>query len=245
MNKDYRKNKLKSFITQIGVNIKNINLLDTALTHGSYIKDNNLVKVKDNERLEFFGDAVLKLFISEYLMKEFPDYSEGKLSAIRAYLVSEKVLTAIAKKLQIKNYLLLGKNEKKNLSDSIPSDALEAVLAVIYYSCGEAVTRKFILNFWKEHIEYACKTKGLENYKAVLQEFTQANNMGLPEYSTITEKGPDHKKEFEVAVYLLGKEIARGQGKTKKEASQNAAMIALTKTDQIRLLVNKGSNGNA
>lgn len=225
--KPQRVEKLVKFSNSLEIDLKSYNLLDEALTHSSYLKDNSKVNIADNERLEFYGDAVLKLCISEYLMKKYPDYNEGMLSSLRAYIVSEKVLTKVANKINIKSYLLVGKNEKKNLPDSIKADAVEAVLAVIYYECGLRKVKDFILSHWVEHIEYANNNKEKENYKAVLQEYTQSKSLGLPTYKTIKESGPDHSKQFEVAVSLGEKEYARGKGKTKKEASQVAASNAL------------------
>ena len=225
-----RKKELTSFLNSLGFYIRNLNLLNAALTHSSYLKEHSTKKHKgfeDNERLEFFGDAVLKLFISEYLLNKYKDYSEGQLSTVRAYVVSEKVLAKIGEKLNLKKYLLLGKNEKASLPDSILGDAVESLLAVIYFECGPDKAREFILSYWEDFIELAEKTKAMDNYKALLQEHTQANKMGLPLYKTLYEIGPDHKKEFEVGVYLNNNELARGKGKTKKSASQSAAKNAL------------------
>ena len=222
-----RKTQLQKLLKSIRLKIKDLDLLNTALTHSSYFKEYKKITNEDNERLEFFGDAVLKLYISEYIMKEFPDYSEGELSNLRAYVVSEKVLTRIAQKLNLEKYILVAKGIKVNIPDSVISNALEAVLAVIYYDSGVESAREFILKNWTYHIDLASKNKEKDNYKAVLQEFTQANNYGLPLYKILEEKGPDHKKIFEVGVFLLNNEVARGIGKNKKEASQNAAYNAL------------------
>ena len=222
-----RKTQLQKLLKSIRLKIKNLDLLNTALTHSSYFKEHKKTTNEDNERLEFFGDAVLKLYVSEYIMKEFSDYSEGELSNLRAYVVSEKVLTKIAQKLNLEKYMLVAKGIKVNIPDSVISNALEAVLAVIYYDSGVETARDFILKNWTYHIDLANKNKEKDNYKAVLQEFTQANNYGLPLYKILEEKGPDHKKIFEVGVFLLNNEVARGSGKNKKEASQNAAYNAL------------------
>ena len=222
-----RKTQLQKLLKSIRLKIKDLDLLNTALTHSSYFKEYKKITNEDNERLEFFGDAVLKLYISEYIMKEFPGYSEGELSNLRAYVVSERVLTRIAQKLNLEKYILIAKGIKVNIPDSVISNALEAVLAVIYYDSGVETARDFILKNWTSHIDLASKNKEKDNYKAVLQEFTQANNYGLPLYKILEEKGPDHKKIFEVGVFLLNNEVARGIGKNKKEASQNAAYNAL------------------
>lgn len=222
-----RKINLIRFAKDSGINITDYDLLNIALTHGSYIKEKNVKNLSNNERLEFFGDAVLKLCISEYLMNNYPNYAEGELSNLRAFVVSENVLAKVANKLNIKKYLLLGKSERKAPTNSIISDALEAILAVIYYKCGIRATSDFILKHWLELIDKADKDKEKENFKAVIQEYTQSKQLGLPIYKTISELGPDHKKEFEVAVYLNDHELAKGKGKTKKSASQEAAKRAL------------------
>ena len=225
--KEDRKRVLLNFLRFLGLTIKDLNLLNNAFIHASYVKENSLKNIPDNERLEFFGDAVLKLYISEYLMDKYKNYLEGQLSKLRAFVVSEKVLSKIALKLNLGEYLMLGKNEKKSLPVSILADSLEALIAVIYYECGPKKAKEFILSHWIEHIESADKNQDKDNFKAVLQEYLQGCKLGLPDYKTIKEFGPDHIKEFEVAVYLKENELARGTGKTKKEASQEAAKNAL------------------
>lgn len=218
-----REKELIHFLNALDLNIKNLSLLNKALTHSSYVKRAS----ENNEQLEFFGDAVLKLYISEYLMEKYPQYDEGTLSSLRACIVSEKVLSKIATSLNLKKYLLLGKNERKHLPNSILADALEALLAVIYYECGESTVKQFILSNWLKHIESADRSKEKDNYKAILQEYSQSKGLGLPVYKTISETGPDHNKKFEINVYLNDNELARGTGKTKKEASQEAAKYAM------------------
>lgn len=224
--------ELKEFTQRTKINLSNFKLLNTAFTHSSFIKNSAQSKKLDNERLEFFGDAVLKLCISEYLMGHFKDANEGELSNLRAYVVSEKILIQVAGKLKINEYLLIGKNEKRKISKSIQADAVEALLAVIYYDCGLDAVKKFILENWTEYIDYAAKNKDQENYKAVLQEYTQAKSLGLPVYKTISATGPDHEKIFEVSVYLNDNEIGRGVGNNKKEASQIAAKNAMLKINE-------------
>lgn len=229
MNKEsliQRKKDLTSFLRSLKLPIKDFLLFDRALTHASYIKQHNL-NIEDNERLEFFGDAVLKFIVSEYLMENFSAYPEGKLSKLRAFVVSEKVLADIANKLDLKKYILVGKNERKSFPVSILADSLEAVIAVIYYDCGVNVVRDFICKYFKEYIELAGENTEINNFKAVLQEYTQKYKLGLPVYKSISETGPEHNKEFEVVVLLNNNELAHGVGKSKKEASQSAAKNAL------------------
>jgi len=224
---EVRIKQLSEFTSNLGLSIVDFSLLNNALTHGSYIKEKNLRDVENNERLEFFGDAILKMFISEYLMSRYPDFAEGKLSKLRAYVVSEKVLFAIATNIGLKKYILLGKNERKSMPISVLANALEAILAVVYYQCGAGKARDFILKHWGKFIEEVSSDVEKDNYKAMLQEYTQAKKLGLPEYLTISESGPDHSKLFEVSVFLNNVQLGRGKGKTKKDASQSAARNAL------------------
>lgn len=224
---DNRKKELNALLNFLGISLKDLSLLNTALTHKSYLKGNKHKNLHDNERLEFLGDAVLKLYISEYLMNKYPQYSEGELSSLRAVIVSEKVLVQVAKKINLAKYLLLAKNEKKSTPVSVIADALESLLAVVYYQCGPGKTKEFIFIHWVEYIEAIDKNKLKDNFKAVLQEYSQAIKQGLPVYKTLLEVGPDHNKLFEVAVFLNSIELARGKGHTKKDASQHAAKNAL------------------
>ncbi len=222
-----RKKDLEAFLRVLKLNVSDLLLLNKALTHSSYLKEKNLSDVEDNERLEFFGDAILKFVISEFLINDYPAYDEGELSKLRAYVVSEKILGKIAVKLDLKRYILTGKNESKSIPVSIQADALEAFLAVIYYDCGINVARKFISEHFKEFILLAGENTEIDNYKAILQEYTQRYKLGLPIYKTISEIGPEHNKEFEVMVFLNDNKLAQGKGKSKKEASQSAAKNAL------------------
>ena len=201
MLKQERKKELANFVKTLNLDVSDFEILNLALTHGSYNPASRKT-FTNNERLEFFGDAVLKLFISEYLMSKYNNFSEGELSKVRAYVVSEKVLAKIADKLQIKKYILMGKNEGKNPPLSILADSVEALLAVVYYECGAEKTRNFILENWELYIDSSAIVIDTDNYKAVLQEHLQANKSGLPIYKTISESGPDHLKQFEVGVYL-------------------------------------------
>ena len=223
-----RNKELASLLKKLGLNIKNLDLLNLSLTHGSYLKDNPKLSLSDNERLEFFGDAVLKLYISEYLMEMFPDEQEGKLSKLRAYVVSDKILAKVALKLNLAKYILMGKSERKSMPLSILADSLEALLAVIYYECTSNVVRKFVVSNFSEHVTSISRSEHFENYKAMLQEYTQKYKYGLPAYKIISERGPEHNKEFEVAVYLDKRKLSTGLGMSKKEASQVAAKKALS-----------------
>ena len=229
-----RKNHLLSFLKSLKLPVKDLSLLNKSFIHSSFLKENNKKNLEDNERLEFFGDAVLKLIISEYLMKNYPEYSEGELSKLRAFVVSEKVLAKVATKLDLKKYVLVGKNEKKLIPVSILADSVEAFIAVVYYDCGIDTASKFIYEHFNEFIKLAGENTEIDNYKAILQEYTQKYNLGLPLYKTISESGPEHNKEFEVMVFLNDNKLAQGKGKTKKEASQCAAKKALEVINKLK-----------
>ena len=223
-----RKKRLFDFVSSLKLSIKNFDLLNISLTHSSFKFKNNHLS-PNNERLEFFGDAILKVYISEYLLEKYPDYSEGELSKLRAFVVSEKVLEKISDSLSICDYILTGRNEKRKLPASILADSLEALLAVIYYDCGPNVVKSFILSNWSKYIEQVGENLDKDNFKAILQEYLQSKKLGLPKYVTVSELGPDHNKNFNVAVFLNQNQLGSGNGKTKKEASQQAAKDALNK----------------
>lgn len=213
----------------IGYSFKERKYLEIALTHSSYA---NEVKkgVKDNERQEFLGDAVLSIVVSDYL---FNNYSvpEGDLSKLRASVVCEKALNVIAKKIDLGKYMRLGKGEEMmggRTRPSILSDAVEALIAAIYLDSGIEEARKFILPFIKEMLD--CHTGSGEpfvDYKTMLQEIVQQNPEEQLTYYLADESGPDHNKKFVVEVHLNSNVIGTGIGRSKKNAEQMAAKQAL------------------
>jgi ribonuclease-3 len=208
----------------------NAELLERALTHKSYANENRLTT--DNERLEFLGDAVLNLIISEYLMKACPDSPEGDLSRLRAAVVSEPALAPVARRLDLGAYLLLGRGEEQTGGrdkDSLLADCLEAVIASIYLDAGLDAAEAFVLRFFEDSIRNTCATRGTLDYKTELQEVCQERLRQLPEYRVVSETGPDHQKQFTVELSVKGEVCGRGAGKSKKEAEQQAAKNALEK----------------
>lgn len=210
--------------------IKNPELLLQALTHSSYTKDHP--EILNNERLEFYGDAVLKLVFSKYLYTMFPDANEGLLTKYRARLISDDLLSIIANKLEINKLLRVGvsmykKGSPKKLPKSVLGDAIEALIGAIYIDQGFASAEKFILGYWSESIDKALEDAMTADYKSLLQEKIQKEHKESPEYRTLDSFGPDHKKEFEIGVYLNGKLLGKAKGKSKKDAGQNAAKVAL------------------
>jgi ribonuclease-3 len=211
--------------------IEDSGLLAKALTHSSKTRD--LESVANNERLEFLGDAVLKLTITEYLFTRYSNLQEGILTKYRAKLVSDKMLSSLAKKINLKERMNLGSTvSKEEIPDSVLGDAVEALIAAVYLEKGIESAREFILDLWQDDMQDAID-KALElEYKSRLQELIQDKFKKLPEYKVISSSGPDHKKEFELGVYLNDKLLAKAKAFSKKEASQEAAKIALEDKDQ-------------
>jgi len=211
----------------INYQFKNILLLKTALTHTSYAHEN---KLESNEKLEFLGDAILEFVVSEYLYTNYKKLKEGEMTKVRATVVCEKSLYKVAIKHQFNKFLYLGKSEQKTGGGHKPAmlaDSVEAVIAAIYIDSNIDCARKFILDNLKEEIEVATKTVGMKDYKTVLQEKLQVHGDVRIVYETIQETGPDHDKTFTVSVKCNGKQLAIGEGKSKKIAEMAAAQKAL------------------
>lgn len=214
---------------KIGYHFKNKSLLTTALTHSSYANERKSQHIQYNERLEFLGDAVLSIVVSDYIFKHCPELPEGELTKLRASLVCEKSLFEFAKKIDLGSYLLLSKGERNNGGaerPSIVSDAFEALIAAIYIDGGMAPVSEHILNFVVPAIKNT-KKKPVNDYKTTLQEIIQKNPGERLEYVLVSESGPDHNKHFVFEVHLNSNVIGRGGGRSKKEAEQQAAREAL------------------
>ena len=223
---------LKDLENKLDYKFKNRDILQEALTHPSFqnIKLNN--KTTNNQRLEFLGDAVLDLIVTEHLYCKLPSFSEGKLTKIKSIIVSKDTLAKWAIHLSLGKYILLGKGEdltggRKKLS--ILADCFEALLGAIYLDSGIIKTKKIISPLIKEEIELIIKGKYEEDFKTLLQEISQKKMKCLPEYRLIKEKGPDHKKIFCIEVRLKKVTYGTGDGENKKEAEQDAAKGALKK----------------
>ena len=214
---------------KIGYHFNNVSLLKEALTHSSFANEHRSQHIKYNERLEFLGDAVLSIVVSDYIFKNCPELPEGELTKLRASLVCEKSLYEFAKKIDLGNYLLLSKGERNNGGadrPSILSDAFEALIAAIYIDGGMKSASKHILNFVVPEIKNT-KKKRINDYKTTLQEIIQKNPGEQLEYVLVDESGPDHNKHFVVEVHLNSNVIGKGGGRSKKEAEQQAAREAL------------------
>ena len=210
----------------IGYHFKNKHYLTQALTHSSYANEKKLGKLGSNERLEFLGDAVLELISSDYLYARFTQIPEGELTKKRASLVCEPSLAYCAREFGLPQFLLLGKGEDMTGGrnrDSIVSDATEALLGAIYLDGGFANAKEFVLNFILNDIEHK---QLFYDSKTILQELIQGRHEQLS-YELIDESGPDHDKQFTVAVLVDGERVSEGEGHTKKAAEQQAAYQAL------------------
>ena len=206
---------------------KNKELLKKALTHTSYAYEKG---IESNEKLEFLGDSILEFISSRYIYTHYKKLKEGEMTKVRAEVVCEDSLYKVAVKHNFSDFILVGKSEihnKGNLKTAILADSIEATIAAIYFDGGLEETEKFIINNLKEAIEISTRHVGMKDFKTVLQEKLQENGEVSIKYTVIKETGPDHDKVFTVKVDVNGKELATGEGKTKKHAEMNAAEEAL------------------
>lgn len=217
----------------IDYKFKDLNLLNTSLCHSSYANENKNKGIESNERLEFLGDVVVDLVVSDYLYKRFSHYPEGQLTKIRASIVCEPSLAYAARKISLGDYLLLGKGEALSGGrdrDSILADAFEALAAAIYLDGGYATVKDVLIrNFEQDIIHAIHKGELFIDYKTELQELLQRKSKVKVEYKVAKEVGPDHNKKFFVDLIVEDKIIGEGVGKSKKEAEQNAAKNVLMK----------------
>ena len=221
--------EIERFEENIGYKFKNKKLLKEALTHTSYAYEN---KIKSNEKLEFLGDSILEFISSKYIYAKYPKLKEGEMTKVRATVVCEESLYKIAKMHGFSDFLYLGKSEQLSGGKNRPAilaDSVEAVIAAIYLDGGLEPVDKFIIENLADEIELATKHVGIKDYKTVLQEKLQEHGEVKIEYQITNEKGPDHDKIFEAQVSCNGKILAKGEGKSKKEAQMNAAKGALEK----------------
>ena len=212
----------------IGFGINNISFFEQAFTHRSFLRDHK-TKIFSNQRLEFLGDSILGMIVAEYLFHEQPMSGEGDLTKIRSAYVNNTTLAKCAQGLGLEKFLKIGTHaEKTKVSgiDSMLSDACEALVAAIYFDSGKEKTRDFVLGKLMP-IMKSNKDLLSKNFKSILLEKFQAKGENPPTYEILSDSGPDHAKEFKVAVFSGEKIIGRGEGKSKKIAEQNAAQNAL------------------
>jgi ribonuclease-3 len=219
-----RLKELDRLCLSLGVTFGRMGLLNEALSHSSYAVETGTT---DYERLEFFGDAVLKFVISEYLLERFPDYDEGKLTEIRAVLVSDRVLAELANAVNLSKYILLGKQVQ--MRSSIMARSMEAVFGAVYSDLGLITAQNLIVRLFGDHATAVDRDEMKENFKAKLQEFTQAKGQGVPSYTIVSVEGPAHNPIFEISVLIEGQVVCTGKGSTKKSAEQEAAKFTMEK----------------
>lgn len=218
---------MKEFEHKIGYTFKDKSLLETALTHSSYANENN---IENNERFEFLGDSVLGLVVSRKLFADFPDVDEGVLSKLRASIVCEEGLCELAEKIDLADYIRLGKGEGKTGGRSRPSiisDAFEALICAVFLDSDFETVRKWLLSILPERFSDESVSENFGDYKSKLQELLQKNGDVNITYSIIDESGPDHNKSFTCAVSVNGRILAKGVGRGKKIAEQEAAKRAI------------------
>lgn len=221
---------INEFEEIIGLDFNDKNLLLQSLTHRSYINENRALKNGHNERLEFLGDAVLELVITDYLYQEYPEKNEGDLTSIRSALVNAQTCADVAKNININDFLLLSRGEAKDTGRArqyILANALEAVIGAIYLDSGYDKAKDFILRFITPMTQKIIDDELWIDAKSKFQEKAQDKVGITPSYKTLKETGPDHDKKFTVGVYIGDEKVAEGEGDSKQDAEQSAARHAL------------------
>ena len=222
--------QFSDFEKKTKVIFKDKNLLKQAFIHRSYINENGASSLSHNERLEFLGDAVLELVVTDFLYKKYPNYTEGELTAVRSALVNAIIISEIAGDVGMNDYLLLSKGEAKDNGKArqyILANTFEAFIGAMYLDQGYEVVDKFIAKTLLPKTEEIVKKKLWRDAKSLVQEKAQEFVSVTPLYKVLHESGPDHDKHFTVGVYFGGELITEGKGKSKQEAEQSAALAAL------------------
>ncbi|PIP29907.1 ribonuclease III [Candidatus Jorgensenbacteria bacterium CG10_big_fil_rev_8_21_14_0_10_54_38] len=215
---------------KIGVAFKKEALLKEALTHRSYLNEHPRWSARDNERLEYLGDAVLELAVTEFLFRTYPNEEEGKLTSIRAALVNYQMLARVARDLSLERYLYLSRGEAKDVGrarEVILANAVEAVLGAVYLDRGYETAKRVVARIVLTHIDEVMERKLYRDPKSVLQEVVQEELKTTPSYRVLREEGPDHDKLFVVGVFFGERQVADGEGPSKQEAEARAAQAAL------------------
>jgi ribonuclease-3 len=226
--------ELEPLERRIGYRFKDRGMLEHALTHRSRVHEDASGGVFDNESMEFLGDSVLGFVIAAMLFREFPQHNEGQKSKLKASLVSAAALARLGERLELGDFLILGRGEEKTggrRKHAIIADCYEALIAAIYLDGGTEAAEKFIGREFAALIEEARRTGAAasftDDWKSALQEYLQSGGRGLPVYRLAAEVGPDHRKSFIVEVMVEGEAVAKAEGRSKKEAAQAAARAAL------------------
>lgn len=220
---------INSLAKKIGVEFKDIQLLQQAVTHRSYLNENRNYKLEHNERLEFLGDAVLELIITEYLYAKFSN-PEGELTSWRSALVNGEMLAVVSQEIGVEKYLMMSRGEAKDTGRArqyLLANALEAIIGAIYLDQGYDSAKKFVLANVATKLKEILDKKLYLDPKSFFQEKAQENNKVTPSYRVLKEWGPDHDKHFVVGVYLADEFVAEGEGNSKQEAQREAARMGL------------------
>lgn len=225
-----RKKELKKFLKKLNIEQTDAELFDIALTHPSFNFEDNITNAPDYERLEFLGDSVVRLVVSEYIFDKFSDFDEGKLTKIRSYLVSDEFFSKLCQNIGLSKYLNIGRHEEKDggrSKESILACSMEAVFGAVFKSAGFNYVKDFIYSLYNEIDIDTDSILYMYNSKELLQQYTQSKNKDLPEYNLISESGLAHNKIYEVEVVYRGEILGKGIAKQKKEAEKLAAYNAL------------------
>ncbi|MER3456069.1 MAG: ribonuclease III [candidate division GAL15 bacterium] len=225
-----RAHRLRELEARLEVRFRDLHLLNLALTHGSYAHEEGGQRLGTYERLEFLGDAVLNLVVSDHLYRRFPDHSEGDLARLRARLVNEPTLARIARQLELGSYILLGRGEERGGGReraSMLADVLEAVVGAVYLDSGFGVAHAMVSRWYADRLEDLDTVP--VDFKSQLQEYVQQRERKLPRYRITGTEGPDHAKAFVAVVEVGSRVLGEGRGRTKKEAEQAAAAEALVR----------------
>lgn len=225
------KNNFKSLQDRLSICFENDKYLRQAFTHSSYVNENKKNRLQDNERLEFLGDAVLELTVSDYLFKSFPNIAEGELTKLRSAIVCESSLVELAESLNFGDYILLGKGEELSGGRQRPAlleDVFESFIGALYLDKGIESVRDFLDRFVFPKIDNGFYNQK-QDYKSKLQEHIQQNSSADIIYQIVDEQGPAHDVEFRTEVIVDNKVLGKGSGKSKKESEQKAARQALEK----------------
>ena len=223
-----RKKELQLFERHAGIRFRELEFLNQAFTHRSFANELG-ESTENNERLEFLGDSVLGLAVSEYLYTSLPDQPEGELARIKSFVVSEASLSEIARALRVDNYILIGRGEEYSGGRSkkaILADCLEAIIGAYYLDSGFQPSRLFVHQMLIPEINKVLENRHAKDYKTLLQEYVQKRMKTYPKYKVVQKTGPDHDRTFWIEVHVGDRSFGAGKGKNKKEAEQEAARIA-------------------
>ncbi len=223
-----RKKELQLFERHAGIRFRELEFLNQAFTHRSFANELG-ESAENNERLEFLGDSVLGLAVSEYLYESLPDQPEGELARIKSFVVSEASLSEIARALRVDNYILIGRGEEYSGGRSkkaILADCLEAIIGAYYLDSGFQPSRLFVHQMLIPEINKVLENRHAKDYKTMLQEYVQKRMKTYPKYKVVQKTGPDHDRTFWIEVHVGDRSFGAGKGKNKKEAEQEAARIA-------------------